>query len=264
MKEIASINIPTYNSEKTLEKCIKAAKAQTYKNIEILVIDSYSKDKTLEIAKKYGCKIVMCKGGLLEARILGAKKSKGKYILFLDSDQILHPTTIERAVKKIKKYDSLWLYERAYNRNKFFPSLYDADRKLVQKFLEEDVVLPRFFKKNLLLKAMQNIPKEIYETCKAHDHLIIWKEFKKISNKMGKVENAVEHIEPSNLIELFRKQFRWGKTTRDFYEKGFYRDLVATRNSFRKFHMKEPVLSTKSFILRILRGIPYKLGYWFG
>ena len=149
MKEIVSINIPTYNSEKTLEKCIKAAKAQTYKNIEILVIDSYSKDKTLEIAKKYGCKIVMCKGGLLEARILGAKKSKGKYILFLDSDQILHPTTIERAVKKIKKYDSLWLYERAYNRNKFLPSLYDADRLLVQKFLEEGVVLPRFFRKSI-------------------------------------------------------------------------------------------------------------------
>ena len=264
MKEIVSINIPTYNSEKTLGACILAAKKQTYTPIEILIIDSYSKDKTLKIAKKHNCKVVMCKGGLLEARIVGAKKSKGKYVLFLDSDQILHPTTIERAVKKIKNFDAIWLYERAYNRHKFIPSLYDADRLLVQKYLEEDVVLPRFFKKNLLLKAMEKIPSDIYDTCKAHDHLILMKEFEKVSKKWGMVSKAVEHIEPSNLFNLIKKQYRWGRTTREFYEKGHYSDLVKSRNGFRGFHIKDPILSFKSFILRVLRGVPYILGYYFG
>lgn len=264
MKELVSVNIPTYKSEKTLKKCLDAVNLQTHKNLEIIVIDKYSKDKTLEIAKKYGCKIIMCGGGLLEARIVGAKESKGKYILFLDDDQILHPTVIGRAVKKIKKYDSLWLFERSYNKDKLLPSLYDADRLLVQKFLEEGVVLPRFFRKTILLKAMKNIPEEIYNSCKAHDHLIIKYELEKLSKKIGGVNPGVEHMEPSNLIELFRKQFRWGRTTREFYEKGFYQELVKGKDSFRKFHRENLVWSVKSFILRILRGVPYKLGYWFG
>ena len=116
MKELVSITVPTYNSESTLEQCLNAVKNQTYKNIEIIIIDSYSKDRTLEIAKKFGARIVMCKGKLLEARIMGTEASKGKYVLLLDSDQMLEKTVIARAVEKIKDYDSLWFWVRAYNR----------------------------------------------------------------------------------------------------------------------------------------------------
>ncbi|MGY4884125.1 MAG: glycosyltransferase family 2 protein, partial [Nanobdellota archaeon] len=74
-KELVSVTIPTYNSEGTLKQCLEKVKEQTYKNIEIIIIDSYSKDKTLEIAKEFNAKIIMCKGKLLEARILGTEKS---------------------------------------------------------------------------------------------------------------------------------------------------------------------------------------------
>ena len=264
MKKLVSVTIPTFNSEKTLEKTLEKVKNQTYKNIEIIIIDSYSKDKTLEIARKFNVKIVMCKGKLLEARIVGAKKSKGAYVLLLDSDQILEKTSIERAVEKMKDYDYLWFYERSYNKEKFLPSLYDADRILVQKYLEEGVVLPRFFKRDLLLKAFSNIPKAHISICGAQDHIVTSYEVEKISKKMGKVENAVFHIEPDSLIKLFRKQYRWGKTTKDFYERKVYRKLITKKDKFRKFRFNEPVLSAKSFMLRILRGVPYKLGFWFG
>ena len=264
MKELVSINIPTYNSEKTLRKCLDAVKLQTYKNMEIVIADSYSKDKTLKIAKEYECKIVLCEGGLLESRIAGAKKSKGKYILLLDSDQILHPTVIERALKEMKEKDYLWFYERAYNRKKLLPSLYDADRILVQKYLGEGVVLPRFFKKTLLLKAFGNIPEEHIAVCGAQDHIVTSYEVRKLSDKEGMVSNAVEHMEPSDLITLFKKQYRWGETTKDFYKRNVYRKLITKKDRFRKFYWDEPVLSLKSFILRILRGVPYKLGFWFG
>ena len=148
---LVSIQVPTYNSERTLGKTLKAIKNQNYRNFEIIIVDGYSKDRTLDIAKKQGCRIIMCKGGLMEARIVGVRKSKGKYVLFIDSDQIIHPETINKAIELIKKYDYLWLYERAYNRKKWLPSLYDADRLLVQKYLDEGVVLPRFFKKDILI-----------------------------------------------------------------------------------------------------------------
>ena len=51
---LVSVTIPTYNSEKTLRKTLMSVKNQSYKNIEIIIIDSNSKDKTIEIAKKYG------------------------------------------------------------------------------------------------------------------------------------------------------------------------------------------------------------------
>jgi glycosyltransferase involved in cell wall biosynthesis len=265
-KELVSVTIPTYNSEKTLEQCLNSVKEQTYKNIEIIIIDSYSKDKTLEIAEKFKARIVMCKGKLLEARIVGTEASKGRYVLLLDSDQILEKTAIERAVEKMKDYDTLWFWERAYNREKFLPSLYDADRLLVQTYWEpdEDIVLPRFFKKEVLTKAHSKIPKEYINICAAQDHIITWHEIKQITNKNGMVENAVEHMEPGSLISLFKKQWRWGKTTKDFYKTGLYRELITKKDSFRSFKLKHLGWSIKSFILRIFRGVPYKLGYWFG
>ena len=75
MKKLVSITIPTFNSENTLRKTLENVKNQSYENIEIIIIDSYSYDKTLEIAKKFNAKIIMCKGKLLEARIIGAEKS---------------------------------------------------------------------------------------------------------------------------------------------------------------------------------------------
>jgi len=265
---LVSIQIPTYNSERTLRGTLEAIKKQNYSNIEVIIVDGYSKDQTLKIAGEYNCRVIMCRGGLMEARIVGIKKSKGRYVLFIDSDQIIHQASIEKAIEKIKDYYYLWLYERAYNKEKILPSLYDADRLLTQKYLGEGVVLPRFFRKDVLSKAVSRIPKGIYEVCRAHEHLVIFHEIKKISKKMGvigtKEEPAVEHIEPSNFLILFKKQYRWGKTTREFYEKGFYQNLISKKNRFRRFYKEDIVWSIKSFILRVFRGIPYKLGYWFG
>jgi glycosyltransferase involved in cell wall biosynthesis len=267
-KELVSVAIPTYNSENTLEQCLKAVKNQTYKSIEIIIVDSYSKDKTIEIAKKFNAKIVMCKGKLLEARIVGTESSKGRYVLLLDSDQILEKTAVERAVEKMREgdYDTLWFWERACNRKKFIPSLYDADRLLVQTYWDpsEDIVLPRFFKREILMKAHSKIPKKYIDICAAQDHIITWHEIKQITKKNGMIENAVEHMEPDSLKAIFKKQWRWGKTTKDFYKTGLYRELITKKDSFRRFKFKHLKWSIKSFILRILRGIPYKLGYWFG
>ncbi len=266
MKEqpLVSINIPTYNSEKTIYDTLFYVLNQSYNNIEIIIIDSFSDDKTLEIVKKYGVKVVMCKGKLLESRIAGIKASKGKYVLLLDSDQILERTTIERAVDKMRVYDYLWLYERSYNRDKLIPSLYDADRILTQRYLNEGVVLPRFFERKLLLKAIKNIPKEHISICGAQDHIVLNHEVEKISNAIGMVNSAVCHIEPENLLTLFKKQYRWGKTTRDFYDRNVYRELITKKNKFRGFYLDNPILSTKSFILRILRGVPYFIGFYMG
>ena len=269
--KLVSVNIPTYNSERTIKRCIGSVKFQTYNNVEIILIDSHSKDKTCEIAERLGAKIYQYEGTLLGARALGVEKSKGDFVLLLDSDQILENTTIEKAVEKMKIYDYLWLYERAYNRKKWLPSLYDADRILVQEYMVKGidllVILPRFFKRELLIKIFKNIPKKAIPFCSAQDHIITTYEAKKLSKKMGfigtKEEPSVQHIEPDNLTKLIKKQYRWGKVTREFLRTGFYSELIEIKHKYRRFDAKNLELSVKSFILRTLRGIPYFVGYTF-
>ena len=97
-----SIIIPTYNEEEYLPKLLNCIKKQIHKDYEIIVADANSKDKTRQIAKKYGCKIV--KGGLPAAgRNNGAKVAKGNVLLFLDADVQFDKNFLKNALEEIKK-----------------------------------------------------------------------------------------------------------------------------------------------------------------
>jgi len=96
-----SIIIPTYNEEKYLPKLLKSIKNQTFKDYEIIVADNSSKDKTRQIAKEFGCKII--KGNLPgKARNSGVKKSKGNLLLFIDADCVIRKNYLNKALNEIK------------------------------------------------------------------------------------------------------------------------------------------------------------------
>lgn len=99
-KPLVSVIVPTYNSSATLENCLKALELQTYPNIEIIVVDYYSKDDTVNIAKKYTSRVFQVKGLRSAARNYGAKKASGDYIIFIDADMKLTPRVIEECVQK--------------------------------------------------------------------------------------------------------------------------------------------------------------------
>ena len=267
MKELVSITIPTYNSEKTLKKTLQSVKAQTYPYIELILIDSNSTDTTLKIAEEFGAKVYQYEGTLLGARDVGARKARGKYILLVDSDHILDKTVVERGIELLKEFDMLWLYERSWKPKRLMERLYDADRELVQKYAKDfinpvgGVILPRFYKKDLLIKAFENIPKRILPLCVAHDHAIIYLEAYNLSKKVGKLNNAIWHIEPWSWANLFKKTYRYGVTTRKLVENKVYPELLQSKNRGRKIKFGDIGLSLKSNILRLIRAIPYLYGY---
>lgn len=98
-----SIVIPVYNSANTIERCLKSVVDQTYDNIEILIIDDGSIDGTLDIIKTFDDSRVyiirQAHSGVSAARNNGIKKSSGKYLMFLDSDDALDKNAIETLVK---------------------------------------------------------------------------------------------------------------------------------------------------------------------
>jgi glycosyltransferase involved in cell wall biosynthesis len=68
-------------------------KNQTYKHTELIVADGYSKDKTINIAKEFGARIIYAQE-LVEARFLGMKEARGKYLFAFDSDQMIKKITL--------------------------------------------------------------------------------------------------------------------------------------------------------------------------
>jgi len=92
MKPVLSVIVPIYNVEQYLTKCLESIVNQTYKNLEIILVDDGSNDNSPAICDEYAEKdsrvkvIHKVNGGLSDARNVGIQHSSGKYIAFIDSD----------------------------------------------------------------------------------------------------------------------------------------------------------------------------------
>lgn len=103
---LVSIVIPVHNGERYIKEAIDSCISQTYQNIEIVVVDDKSEDGTLDILKEYKDRVkvipVEKQNGLGNVINIGIKKSKGKYIARMDSDDVMYPTRIEKQVKHLE------------------------------------------------------------------------------------------------------------------------------------------------------------------
>ncbi len=93
-----SVIVPVYNDEKFLEKCLTSIFNSDYKDFEVIVVDDASKDNSLEIAKKFPCKVIDLKinGGVANARNQGANATKGNILVFFDSDIVIEEDTLSK------------------------------------------------------------------------------------------------------------------------------------------------------------------------
>ena len=110
MNELISVIVPVYNVENYLEKCLYSLLNQTYSNIQIVLIDDGSTDKSGKICDSYlekDKRIVVyhtSNRGVSSARNLGLANSKGKYIYFLDPDDYLEVDALEKLHDHIEKF----------------------------------------------------------------------------------------------------------------------------------------------------------------
>ncbi|MDD3296623.1 MAG: glycosyltransferase [Candidatus Omnitrophica bacterium] len=129
MKKL-SIIIPAYNNADLTVKAVESVLNQTYKNIEIIVVDDGSTDNTREILQPYSKRIKYIykkNGGACSARNLGISAANGEYIGFLDCDDIYLPRKAERSVKFLDEHpDYGFVYTAAY--------YIDENEKILRKF----------------------------------------------------------------------------------------------------------------------------------
>lgn len=110
--ELVSVIVPIYNVEAYLERCVESILQQTYEHIEIILVDDGSPDRCGSMCEEYAKKDRRIKvlhkenGGLSDARNAGLEMAKGKYVLFVDSDDLIKKELVESCVQTAEKNSS--------------------------------------------------------------------------------------------------------------------------------------------------------------
>ncbi len=135
MNDKISIIIPIYNAAKYLPKCIESLLSQTYKNLEIILVDDGSTDESGKIADEYSQRDNRIKvihkehGGNSEGRNMAMKAATGKYIGFVDNDDFVEPDMYETLLKTLYDYDAdivQCAYYRINEDNEILPKHYSG------------------------------------------------------------------------------------------------------------------------------------------
>lgn len=262
---LVSIIIPTYNSEETLEKCLESIKWQSYRNIEVIVVDKASTDKTIEIAKRFGVKVYIINAKERAEQInYGAKESKGEYIYRVDSDFILEPDVVKEAIRKceIEQYDAI----AVHNTSDPTISFWSRVRKLERDCYRNDDlnIAARFLKKNVF-DAIGGFDEDLVasEDYDLHNKLL------KAGFKVGRITAQEVHIgEPKSLWEIVKKHYYYGKTIGEFIERNPERGLkqlspirLSFIRNWREF-FEHPILTVGFVIYQIARYVPAGVGYF--
>ncbi|MBO6127019.1 MAG: glycosyltransferase [Clostridia bacterium] len=169
-----SIVVPVCNSAKFLPACLNSIINQTYRNIEIICVNDGSKDNSLEILNQYKQKdkrviiINQSNSGVSSARNSGLKKSSGKYVQFVDSDDLINFETIKNLAAQAEKFDAdivifnkIWFNDTEipdinqkpkYNIENSEHFFHNENENIFDKNLNIDVIHNKFYKRDFLIK----------------------------------------------------------------------------------------------------------------
>lgn len=211
MIDDVSIVIPTHNSSSTLRACLESVKNQNYPLQEIIVTDNFSDDETISVAREFGTVVIEhCgrPGNPGSTRNVGILKSSGRYVLLLDSDEILAKNVVQSCVKLHKEENvgmvkipllfvgtDFWGRCSAYWKN----CNYLVNKQTVGS-------IPRFFVKEVILHAgLFNENLTIGEDWELYSRL------KKNGVKEAYCGSRMLHLELSSIRNIVAKELHYSR-----------------------------------------------------
>jgi len=213
---LISIVIPTYNSSILLSLCLESIRKQTYKPIEVIVVDNFSNDGIHKIVKKYNLSFIERISNKPEARNIGIKASKGDYILLLDSDMVLEEKLVEKGVEKFENDGANALFiDEGYDENGFWNKCRELEKRTYKgnMFIEA----PRFFRREVFESTLFD------EKNEGSDEYDFYYSAKEKGLKEGRIDSKITVLEsPFN----FNKKFRHGKFFRYYRQKNMDKSFV--------------------------------------
>ncbi|OYT42263.1 MAG: glycosyl transferase [Candidatus Aenigmarchaeota archaeon ex4484_224] len=233
-----SVIIPTLNEEKNIEECLLSIKNQNFeKPYEIIVSDSNSKDKTVEIAKNHANKIVVSrKRGIGYGRNLGAKYAEGRILVFVDADTRLNFDTISKLYeeftqdKELVGLTSIVLPYPISISNLFLFSFYNV-----------------FVKTSILLKKPQ-IPglfcayrRDIFEKVNGFDESLKVLEDYDLSERISKY-GKIKILENTFVYTSTRRIEKWGRLKSiGLYLYLYSLYFIGVKDYLKKFKLYKPI-----------------------
>lgn len=211
---LVSILVHTKNSQRTIEKHLESIQVQSYKNIEIIVVDNNSTDDTVKICKKFTDEVFTCGPERSAQRNFAARKAHGDYYLVPDSDMILEKNVIKECVEKVTKKKEIkaviicektvgvgfWTKCKAFER-----SCYIGD---------ETIEAARFFDKN------------VFWEMGGYDEAMTgpedWDLPQRIKRKyrIGRIKSIIMHDEGNvTLLGLMKKKYYYAKKVSPYLRK---------------------------------------------
>lgn len=182
---VVSVVIPVYNSEKYLDQCLDSVVGQTFENLEIICVDDGSTDRSGAIVERYASldpRITVIRrqnGGLASARNAAYPYLRGKYTLFVDSDDYIEPNLCEKAVSVAESEQAdltFFLYHSTSKSYDWFPL-----EKFLERHLFSEIDLPvlmehmtawsKLWKTDFLLTHQLTFPEGIH----FEDNVVHWK-----------------------------------------------------------------------------------------
>ena len=221
MGPLVSVIVPTKNSSDTIDLCLSSIINQTYKNIEIIVVDNYSTDTTITIALKYTKKIFTVGPERSVQMNFGAKMASGKYIYRVDSDFILDTDLIAEAVNTAESnnYGAIIIHNASDESVSFWSRVRKMERDMYVS--DESKVAVRFIRKDVFTSVGGFDP--LLFAAEDYDlHNRIIKEF-----AVGRIKARELHKgEAKSLKEIAQKHYYYGKNTIYFLKKNKKRALI--------------------------------------
>ena len=203
---LVSVIIPTKNSDELLAKCLDSVKAQSYQNLEIILVDNNSTDKTKEIAAKY-TNLIFNQGPERSAQVnFGVTKANGEFVYKIDSDFVLEKEVISQAIAEIAKgFDAVVVHNS--------PDVRVSWIARVRKF-EVDM-----YKYDLTHSSARFVKKSVYQKIGGFDESVTAGEDYDFQNKLnrggfktGFIEAEALHLgEPTSLWKHLKKYYDYGQ-----------------------------------------------------
>ena len=210
---LVSVIVPTFNSKRFLEKCLNSLMKQRYKQVEVIIVDDGSIDSTVEIAKRYHCRVFRNpKRGRAEAKNEGIRYSFGEYLFFVDSDMELTPSVISECINLAESDTHIGgiVIPECSVGNSFWVKVRDFERSF---YVGSVVESARFFPAELV-KEVGGYAEELIFFEESTLPYKIQKKGYKISARVGSV--LFHHEENFSLITWLKKKFSYGKTVKRY------------------------------------------------
>jgi glycosyltransferase involved in cell wall biosynthesis/uncharacterized membrane protein len=220
---LVSIIVPTYNSARTLERCLQSVRDQTYPCIEVLVVDNHSTDETPQIAARYA-RLISC-GPERSAQLNeGARQARGAYLYRIDGDFELEPGVVADCVQAAvsQGWDALVVANRSSG-DSFWARVRRLER---DAYLDDDLMVAARFWKKEIFAAVGGMDTKLVacEDLDLHNRLLA------AGYRIGRVSSHEIHLgEAEHLWDYARQSFYYGPSIWRYLRKNPDRGL---RQSF--------------------------------